>query len=604
MNVPVGVSARHIHLTQEHADMLFGKGYSLQRFKPLRQPGQFACQETVTLRGPKGSITNVRVLGPLRDYSQVEISKTDAYVLGVTPPVRDSGDIEGTPGIEVVGPNGTLELKKGVILAHRHIHMHPSDAAQLGVRDKDFVCVETKGERQVILERVLCRVSPNYALEFHIDTDEANASGLSTGDVVKVIAVDATHELRTFVPRTVLVLNCGSSSVKYKLYEMPTERIVSAGNFPRSENRTLEQTLNEVFATVGPQVDVVAHRIVHGADLFASSVLITPDVLEQIRSISYLAPLHNPVNLQGVEIAQRFYPGVPHVAVFDTSFHQTMPPESYLYPIPYEYYEKHKIRKYGFHGSSHRYVMERAEQMLDVPRHRLRLISCHIGNGVSVTAIRNGESYSTSMGLTPLSGVAMGTRSGNIDPAVIPLLAQLEGMSDSEVLDVLNSRSGLLGVSGVSNDVRVLLEHERAGNERAHLAIELFVSKLHNYIGLSLARLNGADALIFTAGIGENSPEIREKICQGLEYAGIYLDSKANWEGEGERVISSQYSPIKVMVIPTNEEIIMARDAYWMSVEPASLGRNKDEKDIASVGRVGLFTPRSGDCQEHAVGLA
>ncbi len=212
-----------------------------------------------------------------------------------------------------------------------------------------------------------------------------------------------------------------------------------------------------------------------------------------------------------------------------------MPPDSYLYPIPYEYYEKHRIRKYGFHGSSHRYVMERALQMTDLPVHKSRLISCHIGNGVSVTAIRNGESYSTSMGLTPLAGVAMGTRSGNIDPAIIPFLEQLEGLSTSEVIDILNHKSGLLGVSGISNDVRVLLEHEHAGDERARIALDLFISKLHNYIGLSLARLNAADALIFTAGIGENSPEIREKICQGLEYAGIYLDPKANWDGEGER---------------------------------------------------------------------
>ncbi|EPZ49070.1 MULTISPECIES: acetate/propionate family kinase [Alicyclobacillus] len=571
MFVPVGVSGRHIHLTQQDADALFGKGYVFEKFKALRQPGQFACAETVTLRGPKGDITHVRVLGPVRAYSQVEISKTDARVLGVTPPVRDSGDIEGTPGIEVIGPHGSICLESGVILAHRHIHLHPTDAMQLGVKDKEFVAVETTGERQVILEKVLCRVSPDYRLEFHVDTDEANASGLSNGDTVKVIQVDVIHEIRTFIPETVLVLNCGSSSVKYKLYAMPTEQMIAKGNIPRTPDHPLETTLADIFQQVGDDVDLVAHRIVHGADLFSASIRITDDVFQQIQSISHLAPLHNPVNLEGVEVARRFYPDISHVAVFDTSFHQTMPPESFLYPIPYAYYEKHKIRKYGFHGSSHRYVLERAVQMLDAPKNRLRLISCHIGNGVSVTAIRNGQSYNTSMGLTPLAGVAMGTRSGNIDPAIIPFLERLEGMTTNDVIDILNHQSGLLGISGISNDVRVLLEHEQQGDERARLALDLFISKIHNYIGASLAKLNGADGLIFTAGIGENSPEIREKICLGLEYAGIYLDNQANWEGSGERVISSPYSPIKVMVIPTNEELIMARDGYWLSLEKAGV---------------------------------
>ncbi|MCL6547279.1 MAG: acetate/propionate family kinase [Alicyclobacillus sp.] len=565
MWVPVGVSGRHIHLTEKHAEALFGTGHVFRIKKMLLQPGQFACEETVTLRGPRGCIPNVRILGPWRSRTQIEISRTDAVVLGVDPPIRDSGDLAGTPGLEVIGPNGVLSLESGVILPHRHLHLHPADAVQLGVRDKDIVAVETSGERSVILERVLCRVSPDYRLELHVDTDEANASGLATGDTVRVVQVDGLTEVRTFFPRTVLVLNCGSSSVKFKCFEMPCERIRVQGNLPRESGRPLEDELARVFAQVGRDVDIVAHRIVHGADLFDGPVRLDDQRIAEIRSISHLAPLHNPVNLEGVEICQREYPHIPHVAVFDTSFHQTMPPESFLYPIPYEYYERHRIRRYGFHGHSHRYVMERAEQMMETPREKLRLVSCHIGNGVSVTAIRNGKSYATSMGLTPLAGVAMGTRSGNIDPAVIAVLEQVEGLSTGEVLDVLNYRSGLYGISGISNDVRVLLDYEKRGHSRAHLALELFVSRLHNYIGLSLARLNGADALIFTAGIGENSPEIRERICRGLEYAGIYLDERANWEGEGERIISSRYSPIQVLVIPTNEELMMARDAYWMA---------------------------------------
>jgi len=458
-------------------------------------------------------------------------------------------------------------LAKGIaFLPFRHLHLHPSDAEELGVKDKDLVAVKTNGERMVILENVLCRVSPNYTLEFHIDTDEANASGLQTGDLVQIIAVDGFHELRTFKKRKVLVLNCGSSSVKFKVFDMPSEKILFQGNETRDEGHPLKETLAGIFRQVGKEVDVVAHRIVHGADLFPASVEITDDVLGQVEQISHLAPLHNPINLEGIRAARHCYPGVPHIAVFDTSFHQTMPPTSYLYSLPYEYYEKHKIRKYGFHGCSHRYVMERAAQIIGTTPGNLRLISCHIGNGVSVTAIRNGESYDTSMGFTPLAGVTMGTRSGNIDPGIIPYLETVEGIDNGELMGILNHRSGLLGISGVSHDIRVLMEYAKEGHQRSQLALDLFVAKIHKYIGLYFARLNGADGLIFTAGVGENSPEIRERICSGLEFAGVYLDSTANREGRGERLISSKYSPVKVMVIPTNEEIIMARDAYQIAV--------------------------------------
>lgn len=566
MRITVGVSNRHIHLTQEHADQLFGPGYSFKKMKSLRQPGQFAYEETVKINGPKGSIPNIRVLGPLRSYSQLEVSKTDCFVLGVNAPVRDSGDIENTPGIEVVGPFGSIMLEKGVILPFRHLHLHPSDAEELGVKDKDLVAVRTMGERMVILENVLCRVHPNYVAEFHLDTDEANASGLSNGDLIKVIKIDGFHELRTFKKQHILVLNCGSSSVKYKLFKMPNEQIIMQDNITRDPDTPLQDTLDFIFKQIDREIDAVAHRVVHGADLFSSSTLITEDVLQQIESISHLAPLHNPVNLEGIRAAAAYFSDIPQIAVFDTSFHQSMPPTSYLYSIPFEYYEKYRIRKYGFHGSSHRYVAERAAQIIGRKPENLRLISCHIGNGVSLTAIRNGESYDTSMGFTPLAGVMMGTRSGNIDPGIIPFLSEVENMSCSEVAEVLNHKSGLLGISGESNDIRVLLKNAKEGHHRSQLAIDLFVARLHQFIGLFFARLNGADGIIFTAGVGENSPEIREKICQGLEFAGVFLDHEANWSGHGERLISSKFSPVKVMVIPTNEEIIMARDGYHMTV--------------------------------------
>jgi acetate kinase len=482
LNTMIAISNRNIQFTREDADLLFGKDYSIGK------------EETVTVYGPKGSLTNVRVMQAVRDATRLEVSKADSYVLGVDAPTWDSWDSEDTPATLVIGPKGHFQLKPQ-----------------------------------------------------------------------QIKAVDSYQELRNLNKKTVLVLNCGSSSIKYKLIEMPLERVLEEGNIERRSGQSLEEVLQTIFAEAGPSVDIVAHRVVHGADLFRSSVLVTEEVHRQIESISYLAPLHNPINMEGIRLSQLHYRGVPQVAVFDTSFHQTMPPTSYIYSIPYEYYEKHKIRKYGFHGSSHRYVMARAAEMMGRPAESLRLISCHIGNGVSVTAIRNGESYDTSMGLTPLAGVTMGTRSGNIDPAVIPYLERLEGLSTDEIIDILNHRSGLLGISGVSHDIRDLLKRAGEGHPRSQLALDLFISKLHQYIGLYMARLNGADGLIFTAGVGENSAEIREKVCQGLEFAGVYLDSAANRDRTGERFISSDHSPMKVMVIPTNEEIVMARDAYQLA---------------------------------------
>ncbi len=569
MKVPVGVSNRHIHLSQEHVEALFGPGYQLRKQKELKQYGQYAAEETVTLIGPKGKISNVRILGPVRKATQVEISRTDSYLLGVDPPIRDSGDIKGSAGITIQGPRGQIVIEEGVILAIRHIHFSLEDAKRFGVKDKDFVSVAVGGTRSLILENVLCRVNKDYRLEFHIDTDEANAAGLKNGMEVEVIVPEKNNvdyqELRRKEKQLVLVLNCGSSSVKYKLYEMPTKKLLLSDYLQEIKRGQYEAAINSVFDKLsGYDISVVSHRVVHGGEEFKQSVVIDDKVKQTINELSRFAPLHNPINLEGIEIAQKLLPNAMHVAVFDTAFHQTMPPSSYLYALPYEYYEKYGIRKYGFHGSSHRYVMQRAEQIMEMPKDKLRLISCHIGSGVSIAAIRYGESLDTSMGMTPLAGLTMGTRSGNIDPGIIPYIEEIEKTNTAGAIDILNKKSGLLGISGVSSDLRDVMKCAEAGDLRCQLAIEMFASRIHSFIGLYLARLNGVDGIIFTAGIGENSPEIRQMVCSGLEFAGVILDQEANRTIKGEGFISSPYSPVKVMVIPTNEEMIMATDAYQL----------------------------------------
>ncbi len=580
MKVPVGISNRHIHLSKEHLEQLFGEGYVLHKQKDLKQVGQFAAEETVTLVGPKGKISNVRILGPLRKQTQVEVSRTDSYLLGIDPPIRDSGDLEGSAGITIQGPRGQVTIDEGVILAFRHIHFSPEDAERFGVRDKQLVSVVVEGTRSLILENVLCRVHKDYRLEFHIDTDEANAAGLKNGMELEVIVPkeESTTE-RIQQKQLVLVLNCGSSSVKYKLYEMPTKKLLLSDYLQEIKRDQYEAAIKSVFDKLADyDIQIVSHRVVHGGEYFNKSVVIDEEVKEKIRQLSRFAPLHNPINLLGIELAQRFRPNAKHVAVFDTAFHQTMPPSSYMYALPYEYYEKYGIRKYGFHGSSHRYVMQRAEHLMEIPKEKLRLISCHIGSGVSITAIRNGESLDTSMGMTPLAGLTMGTRSGNIDPGIIPYIEEIEGTDTAGAMDILNKKSGLLGVSGVSSDLRDVMREANNGNKRCQLALEMFTTKLHTFIGLYLARLNGVDGIIFTAGIGENSPEVRQMVCAGLEFAGVILDQEANRNIKGEGFISSPYSPVKVMVIPTNEELIMATDAYQLYLnspepEPVSVAQ-------------------------------
>ena len=299
----------------------------------------------------------------------------------------------------------------------------------------------------------------------------------------------------------------------------------------------------------------------HGGEKFPKSVVVTDEVETQIEELSELAPLHNPANLMGIRAFKKLLPNIPHVAVFDTSFHQTMPEQAYLYSLPYHYYEDYGIRKYGFHGTSHKYVSRRAADILGRPIEDLRIISCHIGNGASIAAIDGGESIDTSMGFTPLAGVTMGTRSGNLDPALIPFIMEKTGKNADEVLNILNKESGLLGLTGTSSDLRDLTEEAKHGRHRARVALDLFASKIHKYIGSYAARMHGVDVIVFTAGIGENSHIIRGKVLEGLEFMGVYWDPKKNENLHGdEGYINYPHSPVKVLVVPTDEEVMISRD--------------------------------------------
>ncbi len=385
-----------------------------------------------------------------------------------------------------------------------------------------------------------------------------------------------------------MAINAGSSSLKFQLFEMPSETVLTKGLVERigldnavftisvnGEKQTditeipdhavavkilVEKLLSQNIIQSYDEITGVGHRVVHGGEKFADSVLITDETLAEIEALSDLAPLHNPANIVGIKAFQDILPNVPAVAVFDTAFHQTMPEKSFLYSLPYEYYEKYGVRKYGFHGTSHKYVSERAAELLGRPIEQLRLISCHLGNGASIAAIEGGKSIDTSMGFTPLAGVAMGTRSGNIDPALIPFIMDKTGKTADEVLNVLNKESGLLGVSGISSDLRDLIKASAEGNERAETALEVFASRIHKYIGSYAARMSGVDAIIFTAGIGENSDVVRARVLRGLEFMGVYWDPALNSVQGEEAFISYPHSPVKVMVIPTDEEVMIARD--------------------------------------------
>ncbi|MEI3599920.1 MULTISPECIES: acetate kinase [unclassified Oceanobacillus] len=392
--------------------------------------------------------------------------------------------------------------------------------------------------------------------------------------------------------KNVLAINAGSSSLKFQLIEMPEEKVSAIGVVERiglpdsifqieangKKDKTVQDIANhevavkmllEALIKKGviqsyEEIDAVGHRVVHGGEYFSDSVLITDEVIETIEKVSELAPLHNPANLTGIRAFKEILPNVPMVAVFDTAFHQTMPKSSYLYSLPENYYTDYGIRKYGFHGTSHKYVSERAAELIGAPLESLRLISCHIGNGASVTAIQGGESIDTSMGFTPLAGVTMGTRSGDIDPALIPYIMEKTGKSADEVINVLNKESGMLALSGFSSDLRDI-EEQSETNERAALALTVFAERIHKYLGSYAAKMSGVDAIIFTAGVGENSDTIREKILTGLEFMGVYWDPKRNDVRGKEQFINYPHSPVKVIVIPTNEEVMIARDTIRLS---------------------------------------
>ncbi|MGN1387838.1 MAG: acetate kinase [Bacillus sp. (in: firmicutes)] len=385
----------------------------------------------------------------------------------------------------------------------------------------------------------------------------------------------------------VIAINAGSSSLKFQLFEMPSETVITKGlveriglpdsifsitvndekvtevtDIPNHEvavKMLLDKLIKHEIISSFEEINAVGHRVVHGGEIFTDSVVITPDVLKQIEGLSHLAPLHNPANIIGIKAFQKVL-DVPAVAVFDTAFHQTMPENSFLYSLPYDYYKEFGIRKYGFHGTSHKYVSERAADILGRPLEELRLISCHLGNGASIAAIEGGKSIDTSMGFTPLAGVTMGTRSGNIDPALLPYIMEKTNATAEEVIDVLNKKSGLLGVSGFSSDLRDIESAVEEGNSRAELALDVFAGKIHKYIGSYAAKMCGVDAIIFTAGIGENSDVVRARVLEGLQFMGVYFDADLNKQRGDERIISESHSPVKVIVIPTNEEVMIARD--------------------------------------------
>ncbi|MBU8786996.1 acetate kinase [Bacillus glycinifermentans] len=391
----------------------------------------------------------------------------------------------------------------------------------------------------------------------------------------------------------IIAINAGSSSLKFQLFEMPSEKVLTKGLVERigldngiftisfddqkkSETTDIPDHSVAVKMLLGKlteygiikdlnEINGIGHRVVHGGEKFNDSVLLTDETIREIEEISDLAPLHNPANIVGIQAFKEVLPNVPAVAVFDTAFHQTMPEQSYLYSLPYEYYEKYGIRKYGFHGTSHKYVTERAAELLGRPLEDLRLISCHLGNGASIAAVEGGKSIDTSMGFTPLAGVAMGTRSGNIDPALIPFIMEKTGQTVDEVVNTLNKKSGLLGISGFSSDLRDIQDAAKEGNERAETALQIFASRIHKYIGSYAARMSGVDAIIFTAGIGENSVEVRERVLRGLEFMGVYWDPALNNVRGKEAFISYPHSPVKVLIVPTNEEVMIARDVVRLA---------------------------------------
>ena len=389
----------------------------------------------------------------------------------------------------------------------------------------------------------------------------------------------------------ILVINAGSSSLKYQLIDMDTENVMAKGlcerigidgskltHTPNGGDKVVIEkdmpnhavAINLVLAALTDkehgviadmsEISAVGHRLVHGGEFFSGSVLITDELKKVVEECNPLAPLHNPANLIGVEACEVAMPGVPNVGVFDTAFHQTMPKKSYMYGIPYEYYKKYKIRKYGFHGTSHNYVSHRVAEMMGKPIEELKIITCHLGNGSSIAAVDGGKVLDTSMGLTPLDGLVMGTRCGSIDPAIIPFLAKNEGLSVEEIDSILNQKSGVFGMSGISSDFRDLDTAAAEGNERAALALEMFVHSVKGYIGRYASIMGGVDVITFAGGVGENSADMRANILSGHECMGIKIDADKNKVRGTEAEISTADSKVKVFVVPTDEEMTIARD--------------------------------------------
>lgn len=397
----------------------------------------------------------------------------------------------------------------------------------------------------------------------------------------------------------ILVINSGSSSLKFQLYEMTTEKLLIKGRIERIGSETAIITVERdgqedvrftqeilhhseavrsmlkflTHTDLGVldnilEIKAVGHRIVHGGEWFRSATLINADVQQKIRHLYDLAPLHNPAHMVGIQAVLEHLPHVPQVAVFDTAFHQSIPQKAYLYPIPLSLYKKYGVRRYGFHGTSHEFVSRRAAQLLGKPMEQLKIVTCHLGNGASCTAVSGGQSIDTSMGMTPLEGLMMGTRSGDIDSAIIPYILSKEDLTINEVNSMLNKHSGLLGISGISGDVREVQQAASEGDARALLALDMYEYRIRKYIGAYSAAMNGIDALVFTGGVGENSTFLRYKICEQLTYLGLHLDSEKNNEPSHiERLISTESSSVNILVIPTNEELLIAQKTFSLLEE-------------------------------------
>ena len=393
----------------------------------------------------------------------------------------------------------------------------------------------------------------------------------------------------------VLVINCGSSSLKYQLINMENESSLATGLVERiaiegskltqkvdgrekyvltvpmkNHKEAISHVINTLLDDVqgvtksSDEISAVGHRVVHGGEKYSTSVIITDEVMKDLEEFSQLAPLHNPPNIIGINACKELMPNTPMVAVFDTAFHQTMPEKAFLYGLPYELYKENHIRKYGFHGTSHKYVSQRAAEILGEDIKGLKLVTCHLGNGSSVAAVNGGISVDTSMGFTPLEGLLMGTRCGDIDPAIIPYLMDVKGYSYEEVNNIMNKKSGVLGLSGVSSDFRDIEDAAAQGNDRAKLALDVFHYRVKKYIGYFMAAMNGVDAIVFTAGLGENGAETREEIISDMEWFGIKLDKEKNKVRGQERIISTDDSKVKIIIIPTNEELMIARDTLTL----------------------------------------